>query len=134
VKFSGNPESGMSLIELMVALGIFVVVLMSLGGLMYEIAQGSQKSALATYRAAASQHATAWIRGLDFDSLSTAVGCTADTTGVLVYNRCITVANASTNRKTVTVVIQPTGDLITNPDTQVVERTTTIGSSALVVQ
>jgi Tfp pilus assembly protein PilV len=124
----------MSLIEVMVALGIFTVVLMSLGGLMYEIAQGSRKSALATYRAAASQEATTWLRGLEFDSLSNAVGCTADTTGFLVYTRCVTVATPSTNRRTVTVVIQPTGALTTTPDTQIVERTTTIGASALVVQ
>lgn len=129
-----NLESGMSLVEVLIALGIFTVVLMSLGGLMYQIAQASQKSASATYRAAASQHATAWIRGLDFDSLSGAVGCTTDTTGLLQYNRCITVASPSATRRTVTVVIQPTGNLIAQPDTQVVERTNTIKSSALVVQ
>lgn len=129
-----NPESGMSLVEVLIALGIFTVVLMSLGGLMYEIAQASRKSALATYRGAASQQATAWIRGLDFDSINSAVGCTADTTGFLQYNRCITVASPSTTRRTVTVVIQPTGNLMARPDTQIVERTKAIKASALVVQ
>ncbi len=124
----------MSLIEVMVAMGIFAVVLMSLGGLMYEIAQSAQKSALATYRAAASQEATSWIRGLEFDSVSGAVGCTSDSTGILEYSRCITVTSPSTNRHTVKIIIQPTGNLITRPDTQVVERTKSIQTSALVVQ
>lgn len=112
----------MTLIEVMVALGILSVVLMSLGGLMYEIARQTRRSALATYRAAASRSASSWIQLLPFDSLDNAIGCTADSVGILEYNRCVTLSNVSGTRKSITIVIQPTGNLITTPDTQVLER------------
>lgn len=128
-----SDRRGMSLIEIVVALGILSVVLMSLGGLMYEVARGSRQSALATYRAAAARHAAAWIEGLEFDSLSTAVGCTSDSSGILEYTQCVTVSGSGNTRQA-TIVIQPTGNLTTSPDTQVVMRTRPLRSSALVIQ
>ncbi len=71
---------------------------------------------------------------LDWDSLGTAVGCTSDSSGFLEYNRCVTITTVSSTRKRATIVIQPTGNLITAPDTQVVERTMSIKPSALVFQ
>ncbi len=117
-----NWEAGVTLVEVLVALGILSIVLIALAGLMFNVSVGTRRSAALSYRSAAAQMAQAWIAALPWDSLSTAVGCTTETTGQLVYSQCVTIADLSGNRKRVTIVITPTGTLIAPPDTIVVDR------------
>ena len=131
---SARRSEGMSLIEVMIAITILSVVLMALGGIMYDVARHSRDSAVATYRTGAAQLAVAWINRLPFDNLSNTIGCTSDSTGTLEYNRCITVTDPTPTLKMVQIVIQPTGNLTAVPDTQVIYRHDYLRPSPLLPQ
>lgn len=117
-----RTRDGVTLIEILVALTILTVVLVALGGIMYQVARQTRQSAVATYRTGAAQLAAVWIQGLTWDSLPGAVGCTTDSMGFMAYTRCVTVIDVGTNSKSVQVVILPTGNLTAPPDTQVIVR------------
>lgn len=121
---SATPnEAGVSLIEIMLAMSILATVLVGLGGLMFQIARHTRQSAAIAYRSAASTSGATLIRGLPWDDISGAVGCTTDTTGLLTYDRCVTFVDLSSTLRRVTVVITPTGQLVVPPDTVVIDRT-----------
>ena len=116
------------------ALGILAVVLIALGGLMFQVARHTQRSAAVAHRSAAAGNAATWIQGLPWDSLGTAVGCTTDTTGPMTYTQCVANSDLSTNLKRVTVVISPTGVMVALPDTVVIDRNKPRPASPLRVQ
>lgn len=115
-----TSEAGISLVEVMVALTILSVVLISLAGLMFHVARQTRMSAASTYRAAAVQRASAWVESLPWDSIAPggpAVGCTAGLSGPMTYNRCVTIVDETPYMRRVNVVISPTGPLAVRPDT-----------------
>lgn len=120
--------SGVTLMEIVVALGILSVVLISLGALMYQVSSHTRRSAAASYLSAAVQSAQAWVEAVPWDSLNSTtalaaiVGCRTDTTGQLVYSRCTTVTDVGSTLKRIQVVLQPTGNLVAPPDTVLVYR------------
>ncbi len=116
-------EAGISLIEIMMSLSILAVVLMSLGGLMFQMARHTRQSAAVAYRSAAATAAATSIQGLPWDSIDGTVGCTPETSGLLLYDRCVSVDSVSSTLKRVTVAISSTGPLMVLPDSVVVERT-----------
>jgi Tfp pilus assembly protein PilV len=114
-----SGEAGISLIEIVMALGILAVVLISLGGVMFQVARYTQHSTEATNRSAAIASSVAWAQALPWDSIYNAVGCANDTAGTLAYVRCVTVDTASAWLRTIHVVVTPaTG----RPDTVAVTR------------
>ncbi len=117
-----RSEAGASLVEIVMAMGILAVVLMALGGLMFQVARSTQRSAVVAQRSAASSSAAAWIHGLPWDSLGTAVGCSSLQSGALSYDRCVTVTDISSRHKRVTVVIVPTSLVPIGADTVVIDR------------
>ncbi len=116
-------EAGVTLVEIIVALGILSVVLVSLGGLMYEVSVQTRKSAALSFLSAAKQSAQTQVEGTTWDSLASAsfLGCVSDTTGQLIYDRCTTVVDTATLKR-VQVVLTPTGNLTAPPDTVLVYR------------
>ena len=131
---AARGEAGASLIEIVMALGILATVLIALGGLMFQVARHTQRSAAVAHRSAAAGNAATWIQGLPWDSLESAVGCTTDSTGPMTYTQCVANSDLSTNLKRVTVVISPTGALVALPDTLVVDRNRPRPASPLRVQ
>ncbi len=126
----------MTLIEVVVAISIFAVVLVALGGLMFQVARHTRHSIARVYRSAAQQNTSTWVRGMPWDSLPEVlpggpIGCSTDTTGQLVYTRCSTVQSLSSSMRRVTVVIAPTGGLVAPPDTVVIDRNRPLPSSPL---
>ena len=116
----------MSLVEIMIALSILSVVLLALGGLMFEVARHTRQSAGIAYRAAASESAASWIQSLPWDSIPSAVGCTDNvTTGLLEYTRCVELVTNRPNYRLARITISPTGALRPSPDTITVARTKT---------
>ena len=115
-------EHGISLVEVMVALTILATVLISLGGLMYQVASQTRRSAMVTHRSAALQSSEAWLQKLPWDSIPSAVGCVADSSGIFLYNRCVTYSVPTTGRRRIRIVIAPTGAFVTRPETLVVDR------------
>ena len=112
----------------MVALTILSSVLVALGGLMFQVGRHTRTSARQTYQAAALQQGAAYIQSLPWADLDAAAGCTTDSTGLLEYNRCISVADAG-RTKSVMLVVSPTGVFIGAPDTVVVFRHQPRGAS-----
>ena len=117
-----DRERGISLVEVVIAMTILSVVLITLGGLMFDVARQTQSSAATTYRAAAVQQAAAWIEGLPWNDINGTSGCSSLSMGPLDFDRCVSVYDTTTSMKRVTVVITPTGTLTAQPDTVVLYR------------
>lgn len=118
-----HPERGVTLIEILFAVAILAVVLMSLGSLMYQVSFQTRRAATLSYLSAAVQIAQTRVEGIPWDSLGSlsVSGCAADTTGLLTYDRCTTVRGHPT-LDTVSVVLTPTGVLTAPPETVTVYR------------
>jgi type II secretory pathway pseudopilin PulG len=110
------------LVEAVVALAILSVVLLALAGIMFDVSLGTRRSAALSYRSAAAQMAQARVATLPWDSIPSAVGCVSDTTGQLIYSRCVSFESLRSNLRRVSVVITPTGALVAPPETVVVDR------------
>lgn len=118
-----HSRAGVSLIEVAIALSILATVLVSLGGLMFQVARHTRDSAAAGYRSAAATDVSAWAEALPWDSIDGAIGCVDDTTGKYPYTRCTTVVDTASYRlKRMTITIVPTGLLTSRPDTVVIYR------------
>ena len=124
-----RSERGVSLMEVMFALAILSAVLIALGSLMFQVAQHTADSAAVGYRSAAVTSAASWAERLPWDSIDGAIGCQSDTTGQLVYVRCLSVQSVSAGHKSITIVVSPTGRLVAAPDTITVERRRTLSLS-----
>lgn len=129
-RYSGvRSERGVSLVEVMIALAILSAVLIALGSLMYQVARHNTDSAAVGYRSAAVTSAASWAERIPWDSIDGAIGCQNDTTGQLIYVRCLSVQSLSAGHKSITVVVSPTGRLVVAPDTVTVERRRTLSLS-----
>ena len=117
-----RAEAGASLIEILMALSILTMVLIALGGLMFQVARDTNRSAMASYRSVASANAAAWALALPWDSLATAVGCRNDSVGQLTYLCCTNATTVSARLKSLRIVITPQGWLANRPDTVLVMR------------
>ena len=130
---AGRDRRGITLIEVIVALSILSIVLIALGGLMFQVGRQTHRSAATTYRAAAVQEAASWLEGLSWDSSASAIisGCTADSSGLMAYDRCTTVIDSTPRLRKVTVVVVPTGTFATPPETLIVYRNRARSASPL---
>lgn len=117
-----RSQRGVSLIEVMLALGILSGVLIALGGLMFQVARQARQSGAVGYRSAAVTSAASWAGGVPWDSIGGMIGCQADSVGPMAYTRCTTVQALTPRTRRITVVISPTGQIVAAPDTVVVER------------
>jgi prepilin-type N-terminal cleavage/methylation domain-containing protein len=119
-------RDGLSLLEVVVAITILSVVILALGALMFQIAGHTRASAGVAYKSAASESASAWIHGLPWDSIPSAVGCTDSlSVGNLEYTRCVDLLTNTPRYRLARITISPTGDLRPPPDTITIERTRT---------
>lgn len=112
---------GVSLIEIVVALGILSVVLVSLTGILWQMGRHTRMSGVAAARTAARESASSLAHAVRWDSIPSLVGCAADSTAGLNYTRCYEVANLSAAVRQVRVIIAPSALLF--PETTVVLRT-----------
>jgi hypothetical protein len=114
---------GISLLEVVVALGILSVVLMSLSGIMWQMGRQSRISGAAAARTAAAESWASLAHAARWDSLTTLVGCAADTTAGLAYTRCYEVSSLSSALREVRVIIAPAAGISLTPETLLVQRT-----------
>ena len=117
-------QAGVTLMEIVVALTLLSVVIVSLGGLMFQVSRSTRRATELLYLSGAVQRAQTTVEGLPWDSLASAsaIGCVTDTTGQLIYSRCTTISTPSANLKHIQVVLSPTGFLATPPETVSVDR------------
>jgi hypothetical protein len=115
----------------MLALTILSVVMMSLGGLMFQVARHTRLSSSVALRSAAAQNAASWAQGLPWDSIPLATGWINDTVGGNVFRRstsCDTGCPASScptcAYRKIRMTITPQGNLSgrVRPDTVYVVR------------
>lgn len=124
------------MIEVMLALTLLSVVLMSLGGLMYQMARRTHVSGLIALRSAAQVNAAAWGQAVPWDSIPNQVGWTsADSIGQLVFRRWMTYTTDGTWR-TMTIVINPEGRgaMLVQPETLTVTRAKPISTAPLKIR
>jgi hypothetical protein len=108
----------------MIALSLMSVVLLALGGMMFDVARNSRQSTAVAYRSAALESSTAWVQGVPWDSLPGIVGCTDSlTTGPFQYTRCVELVTTTPDSRLTRIIISPSGALFARPDTVTVERT-----------
>lgn len=111
------------------ALGILSVVLIALGGLMFQVSLYTRRSAALAYRSAAIQAAEAWMWGLPWDSIPAAVGCITDTSGQLIYSRCLSVQDLAARHRRLTTVVSAMGNLTVPAETLVIDRVRALSPS-----
>lgn len=100
-------ERGVGLVEIMLALTLLSVVMMSLGGLMFQVARATRLSGQVAFRSAALQNAAAWGQSMPWDSIPVNLGWGAnDTIGQLVFQRYLNYTDAFSYR-TLTLVVRP---------------------------
>lgn len=118
-----HAQAGVTLIETMLALSVLSIVLMGLGGMMFEAARHTRQSAAVAYLSSAVATAEAWSRALPWDSAPAAIGCADSlTTGQLVYTQCVELPVNTSKYQQIRVIISPAGNLVIKPDTVVVDR------------
>ncbi|MBI4421020.1 MAG: hypothetical protein HY560_09360, partial [Gemmatimonadetes bacterium] len=131
-------EAGLGLVEIMLAITILSVVLMSLGGLMFQVSRHTRLSAQVGYRSAAQQNAAAWAQALPWDSIPPSVGWTPnDTIGQFVFQRYMSYATSG-NSRMMTIVIQPVAGVTSSagvqPETLTVVRAKPLSTAPLKVK
>lgn len=119
-------ERGVGLVEIMLALTLLSVVMMSLGGLMFQVARATRLSGQVAFRSAALQNAAAWAQSMPWDSIPVKVGWGLnDTIGQLVFERYLNYTD-STKYRTLTLVVRPLASIASSarvkPETVMVVR------------
>lgn len=111
---------GFSLVEIMVALTITGVVIMSLAAGAAAVARMSGQSASLVRRAAAVDETAGALASMPWSDLPTGTVC--DTVvGDFSYERCVTATDVTTKKKEFTITVTPNDPQIA-PDTATVER------------
>jgi prepilin-type N-terminal cleavage/methylation domain-containing protein len=104
-QLNGRRE-GFSLVEVVVAMVILAVVVMSLGMLTTVTAQRSIELANGTGREAFALQETNRLAAIPYASINAQAGCATVTMGQLSYQRCISVTQGNRYRE-ITVIITP---------------------------
>jgi hypothetical protein len=111
-----------SLLEVIVALTLLSLVLLSLTGIMWQMGRHTRVASAVGRRGAAIEGALALAEFTRWDSLPALVGCTADTSAQFVYTRCIELQTISPTMRQLRLIVIPAGGTL-RPETLMVART-----------
>jgi prepilin-type N-terminal cleavage/methylation domain-containing protein len=114
-------REGFTLVEIVVAMMILSVVMVTLAGLTFTVARRSLAAQGLDQRQAVLLRDVNMMSALPYDSLGNFVGCTSVSTP-FAYTRCITMSTPNTNLRRMTVVMTPTVSSLWKPDTMFVDR------------
>jgi prepilin-type N-terminal cleavage/methylation domain-containing protein len=118
-----RPETGFTLVEVMVSLAVLSLALLALAPLGLLAARQASVVHGTTYETGVLAAEVARVSVLPYAHLTTGTACTTVSTAPFPHTRCTTVTNASATRKQVAVVVTPAGNPLLQPDTVVIERT-----------
>jgi hypothetical protein len=107
--------------EVVVALTLLSVVLLALTGIMWEMGRHTYIASAVGARGAAIEGALGLGEGTRWDSLSALVGCTTDTSGQLVYTRCVEYLTPNPTVRQLRMILTPTDGSL-RPETLLVTR------------
>ena len=128
-----TTRRGFSLIEVMVAMTMLSIILLSLAKLSTAVGKRGRTGGLVATRNAALQLEANKIGALPFATLATwASGTQTDTLNTFIYKRRLTLTKPTTTRYSVTVVIVPAADT-TKKDSLMFDRTQPPSGSPLCV-
>ncbi len=108
--WASNRELGFTLIEIVIAMTLLSITLVSLAAWTYHVARRSVNSAAVAYRTAALTEQVGRLTVLpfaDLDAEDTGVSCPKITNPPFPHERCITVTTVSATVRGVLVVITP---------------------------
>ncbi|MEX2282863.1 MAG: prepilin-type N-terminal cleavage/methylation domain-containing protein [Gemmatimonadota bacterium] len=115
------PRDGFTLVEVVVAMMILSVVMVSLAGLTFQTAQRAISSQGIDQRQAVMMQQANMLAAVPYDSLGNYTGCTTVTTP-FAYTRCVTMTTPVTDVRRMTVIVTPTMNNKWAPDTMQVEK------------
>jgi type II secretory pathway component PulJ len=115
-----ESREGFTLVEIMVALTITLIVVMSLAAGSATVAKMSGGSAGRVWRSASMDEAATAIATMPWADLPSGTTCD-DVSGDFPHEQCISVSDVSSKRKQITIVITP-DDPNVAPDTITMER------------
>jgi prepilin-type N-terminal cleavage/methylation domain-containing protein len=105
-----RARTGMSMIELVVAMTLLAIALTSLARMSVLVSSRGRTNDVVAQRAAAMQQAVSWLGGIPFSRIdSVTTGTHSFTAGSFAYSRTITITTAS-NIRNINIVITPTAD------------------------
>ena len=119
----------MTLIEVIVALVLLSIVVVSHALLTLRFGQHQRTASLGAYRTAALTSAASKFTSIPYDSLPGRVGCQTFSVQPFAYQQCVTVTDVSSTQRKVQIVVAPTTML--KPDTLVISRAKNSISSPL---
>jgi Tfp pilus assembly protein PilV len=102
-----RARSGMSMVEIMVALMLFGTVTVAMAGLSLVVARRADANDVFTKRTAVLQQQMNWLQAMPYDSIAKKEGTVEVTDGPFPHTRDVTIS-ADRNRTRVTVKIIPT--------------------------
>ncbi len=117
-----SPQSGVSLIEVLVAVVLTTVILTGLSGMVFTASRQTTNIAASNFRQGLMVQEVNRLSALRYADLAGQAGCRTTSTGVFPHQRCITVTSLATNRSRVTIVVRPTQPGVA-ADTVILERT-----------
>lgn len=129
---SYRVEAGFTLIEIVVAMTILSLALVSLGALTFNVARMSIGSSNASYRLGVVTEQMGRLVVLQVDSLAAEAGCTTETAQPFPHTRCITVTTVSPRVRQVTLIVTPTNATV-RPDTVIFDRTKPVEANPFAV-
>lgn len=116
-----SPESGFSIIELLVAMLLLTLLLLGLVPLSLKVSRMSTQSTALTQRSAALGGEVQRLETLPFDSLAAGTTCASFVSSSFPHTNCVTVSIVNPKTKRLTVVVTPTGGVL-GADSTVIER------------
>jgi prepilin-type N-terminal cleavage/methylation domain-containing protein len=111
-----SRREGFTLVEIVVAMVILSVVMVTLAGLTFQTARRALTSQGVDQRQAVLQQQANMMAAVPYDSLGNFTGCTSVTTP-FAYTRCVTMTTPSANVRRMTVIVTPTMSSRWAPDT-----------------
>lgn len=117
-----RAERGMTLVEVVVALTLLSIVLVSLARLTFVVARQAYSLSGGAARSGIVAQQLNQFNAMPFDSLSAKAGTTTVNKPPLPYTRMIRVDSLSPKLRRVTIVITPLNTMF-KPDTMVLNRT-----------
>jgi prepilin-type N-terminal cleavage/methylation domain-containing protein len=114
-------RDGFTLVEIVVAMMILSVVMVTLAGLTFQTARRALSSQGIDQRQAVLQQQANMMAAVPYDSLANFTGCTTVTTP-FAYTRCVTMTTPVANVRRMTVIVTPTMGSTWAPDTIQIEK------------
>lgn len=100
-------RSGFTLVEIVMAMMILSIILVSLAGLSFRTARQAMDNVGLDQRQATLMQEVNRLASVPHTSLSSQVGCRSVTTGTFPYERCVSTSTVTANVTRVTIVVTP---------------------------